>query len=59
MSAPSSSATDSTSRLKYWLLALAHGEMAPSASERSRFGTMSSGSTSKRVPRPSQVSQAP
>ena len=40
--------------MKYWLLPLAHGEMAPSASDRSRLGTISSGSTSKRVPRPSQ-----
>ena len=58
-STPSSSATASTRRLKYWLRPLAHGAMAPSASDRSRLGTTSSGSTSKRVPRPSQVSHAP
>ena len=33
--------------------------MAPSSMERSSFGTISSGSTSSRVPSPSQVGQAP
>ncbi len=54
-----SSATASISRMKYWLLAPAHGAIAPPANERSGLGTTNSGSTSYTVPRPSQWEQAP
>ena len=44
---------------KYCVRWLAHGATAPSFSERSGFGTTSSGSTSNVVPSPSHVSHAP
>src|SRR2546427_8051320 len=52
-------ATASSSRFQYSRRAPAQGAMAPSSMERSSFGTISSGSTSSRVPSPSQVGQAP
>ncbi len=58
-SMPLASQTASSSRAKYWQRPPAHGATAPSAMERSGFGTSSSGSTSNRVPSPSHVSQAP
>ena len=53
------SATDSSMRVKYWVCALRHGAIAPSMSDISPSGMMSSGSTSKVVPSPSQVTHAP
>ena len=53
------SATASSTRFQYSSVALAHGASAPSRTERSVSGTTSSGSTSSRVPRPSQVGHAP
>ena len=53
------SATASSIRWKYCVRAVLHGEMAPSFTDRSGFGTTSSGSTSKVVPSPSQCSHAP
>ena len=52
-------ATDSSMRVKYWVWALRHGAIAPSAIDSSGSGTTSSGSTSNVVPRPSHVSHAP
>src|SRR2546423_1284413 len=56
---PPSSATASITRSKYWMRKPDHGAIAPSRIERSSLGTTSCGSTSKRVPRPSQRSHAP
>jgi hypothetical protein len=52
-------ATASRTRFQYSSRLLDHGPIAPSFTERSGSGTTSSGSTSSRVPRPSQVVQAP
>src|SRR5512132_289836 len=46
-------------RYQYSRLLDAQGAMAPSLMDRSESGTTSSGSTSKRVPSPSHVGQAP
>jgi hypothetical protein len=59
MSMPLASATASSMRVKYCVRAVLHGPMAPSAIDRSGFGTTRSGSTSNLVPNPSHVSQAP
>ena len=56
---PYASATAFKTREKYSVRAPAQGPMAPCDSERSGFGTTSSGSTSKRVPSPLQAGQAP
>jgi hypothetical protein len=53
------SATASSMREKYCVRAVLHGAMAPSEIDRSGLGTTRSASTSKRVPRPSHVGQAP
>ena len=53
------SATASSTRPKYSPRPPAHGVMAPSSMDRSGSRTTSSGSTSKRVPSPSQLGQAP
>ena len=53
------SATDSSMRVKYWVWALRHGEIAPSFNDWSGSGTTSSGSTSNVVPSPSHFSHAP
>ena len=53
------SATASSTRFQYSSVALAHGASAPSRTERSPSGTTSSASTSRRVPSPSHVGQAP
>ena len=53
------SATASSSRSQYSRRVPAHGAMAPSSMDRSGSGTTSSGSTSRRVPRPSHVGHAP
>src|SRR2546427_12326240 len=52
-------ATASSSRFQYSRRAPAHGAMAPSSMERSSLGTISSGSTSRRMPSPPQVWHAP
>ena len=54
-----SSQTDSSSRWKYCACPPAHGWMAPCSIVSAGLATTSSGSTSKRVPSPSQCSQAP
>src|SRR5688500_19620920 len=47
------------SRWYHSLWLVDHGAIAPSSSDRSESGTTSSGSTSKRVPRPAQWGHAP
>ena len=56
---PFASATAFSTREKYSVRAPAQGPIAPWESERSGFGTTSSGSTSKRVPSPLHDGQAP
>ena len=58
-SKPCASPTAWSTRYQYSRLLDAHGAMAPSLMDRSWSGTTSSGSTSSRVPSPSQVGQAP
>ena len=48
-------ATASSTRYQYSSVADAHGASAPSFTDRSGSGTTNSGSTSSRVPSPSQV----
>src|SRR6266516_2595035 len=57
--APWESATASSSRAQYPIRGPDHGAMAPSSIDRSSSGMTSSGSISRRVPRPSHVGQAP
>jgi hypothetical protein len=56
---PEAVATASRTRPKYSPRNPAQGAMAPPVIESSSSATTSSGSTSNRVPRPSQRSQAP
>src|SRR6476661_10546942 len=56
---PCASPTAWRTRYQYSRLLDAQGAMAPSLMDRSESGTTSWGSTSKRVPSPSHVGQAP
>src|SRR3954470_20055528 len=56
---PLSPPTATSTRLKYSPRNPAHGEIAPSSIDRSSSAITSSGSTWKRVPRPSHASHAP
>src|SRR5436190_12172768 len=56
---PWASPTACRTRYQYSRLFDAQGAMAPSLMDRSESGTTSSGSTSRRVPSPSHVGQAP
>jgi len=56
---PCASATASRTRYQYSSRVPAHGAIASSSIEMSGSGITSSGSTSSRVPRPSQVGHAP
>ena len=56
---PYSSATASSMRVKYWVPLVRHGAIAPALIDMSGSGMISSGSTSKVVPRPKQASHAP
>src|SRR5437870_1908920 len=58
-SKPYASPTASSTRYQYSSVLDAHGASAPSLIVRSGSGTTSSGSTSSRVPSPSQVWHAP